>query len=102
MKSLQNYSNLRFIVESKGMLDYNFEVFPYEWEKFKKIVLQNKKFKHLVHPDNTEVEFLYEPKSRDILIRYEKSDLKAWTSVEKADFFRSIRGEKNVLDKYLK
>lgn len=103
MRSLQNYSGAKLLVEkANDILDFNYKVFPYEWEKFKKFVLKTKKIKQILHPDDPNKEYLYDPKNRDILIHYDKENLKAWTSIEKADFFRSIRGEENLIDKYLK
>jgi hypothetical protein len=100
MKSLQKFSSAR-LFESTGILDYNYEVQPYDWRKFKELVIKNKNIEHLVHPDDEDVEFLYDPKTKEILARYEGLDLEVWTSIPKSDFFKSIRGSKDLIKKYL-
>lgn len=101
MKSLQNYAYGRLLESKNNILDTNFEVQPYDWRKFKAIALKDKSIKHLVHPDDDEVEFLYNPKTKNILTRYEGLEVKVYTSITASDFFNIIRGNPTLLHKYI-
>lgn len=84
-----------------AILRTNFEVLPADWAKFKAIVSKDMpKGYRFIKTDDDE-ESLADAK--EILIRFDMDDLKAYSDIDKADFFQTIHN-KNIkrLTKYFK
>ena len=91
INNMKNLSNI--IIEASiesGILDYSYEVFPYIWESFKKIA--ESKFKLKIHKPTGKKDDIYElvwdPKTKEVLARYDDDKMEVWSSITKSDFFQ--------------
>jgi len=86
------YKTLQEAAKDK-ILRTNFEVFPYEWEKFIKMVkpLWGKNWGMIKDGDDW---VLFNSRTNQILARYDSYDYILYTDITKGDFHWDIKGNK--------
>lgn len=101
---MSQYSTLKnFAINeaAKGLLKYNYEIYPYEWKGFTDMVLTNTDRRIKLSKDENGDQLIHNADT--VIARYDEMDMKIYTSIEKRDFHLAKLDQKfNQLKKYFK